>query len=147
MRAIAILSVVSMACAGCAMEPGETSGAELTTTTEAVQVPNPWTGPFKFRKHYVGTTTFVVSARGTVTIAAHATWDRPASCKVPTFTIELVKAGLFGSKGARTYPASGATTTQKWTNLGAGTYHLVFDSVNDMAECQLLGGVTVHVTP
>jgi hypothetical protein len=129
------------------METGEPSESEVTTTTEAAQVPTPWTGPFKFRKHYVGATTFVVSAHGTVSIAAHATWDRPASCKLPTFTIELVKAGLFGSKGARTYPTSGTTTTQKWTDLGVGTYHLVFDSTNDTAECQLLGGVTVNVTP
>lgn len=106
-----------------------------------------FTKSFSFRKHYVGESKFVVPVHGTVTVAAHATWNRPGACKLPTFTIELDKAGMFGSEGARTYPTNGATTTQKWTNLGVGTYHFVFDSINDTDDCQLIGAVTVTITP
>jgi hypothetical protein len=39
------------------------------------------------------------------------------------------------------------TTTQKWTNLGVGAYHFVFDSTNDNSDCELIGAVTVTITP
>lgn len=65
----------------------------------------------------------------------------------PTFDIELVKAGLFGSEGAQAYTTHGATTTHSWMDLGAGVYHLVFDSTNDEIQCALTGSVTVTIMP
>src|SRR5262249_30543806 len=106
-----------------------------------------FTKPFSFHKHYAGRSTFDVAAHGTVTVAAHATWDRPAACKLPTFDVELVRAGLSRSKGAQAYPPNGAPTPRLGANLGAGTSHLVFDSTNDDAGCERVGAVTVTVTP
>jgi hypothetical protein len=147
MRTIAILAMGMMTAliAGCLLESRETKGEPAVD--EAPEAASSFSSPFKFHKHYAGTSKIIVPAHGAVAVAAHATWDRPAACKLPTFTIELVKAGLFGSEGSRTYATTGATTTQTWTNLGVGTYHLVFDTANDDIKCVLEGAVTVSVTP
>lgn len=149
MRRMAILGMAAIACASCAMvseESGEgASGGE--ETDEAQEAAHSFTSPFSFRKHYVGKTDIIVPAHGAVAVTAHATWNNPGKCKLPTFRIELVKVGLFGAEGQRGYPASGVAFTQKWTNLGMGTYHLVVDSDNDEAACELVGSVTVNVAP
>jgi hypothetical protein len=150
MRNLLMVGVVALGLAGCALESGQSgegAGQDESETGEVQEAVSTFTKTFSFRKHYVGESTFVVPVHGTVTVAAHATWNRPGACKLPTFTIDLDKAGLFGSEGARTYTTNGATTTQKWTNLGVGTYHFVFDSTNDTGDCQLIGAVTVTITP
>jgi hypothetical protein len=150
MRSRLMAGVAALGLAGCALETGESgeeAGQDESEAGEAQEAVSTFTKPFSFRKHYVGESTFVVAVHGTVTVPAHATWNRPGACKLPTFSIELDKAGMFGSEGARTSTTNGATTTQKWTNLGVGTYHLVFDSTNDTTDCKLMGAVTVTVTP
>lgn len=150
MRSRFMVGVAALGLAGCALASGErgegTEGGE-SETDEAQESVTSFTKPFSFRKHYVGESKFVVPAHGTLTAKAHATWNRPGACKLPTFSIDLVKAGLFGSAGERTYPTTGATTTQTWTNLGVGTYHFVFDSTNDVGDCELVGAIAVTITP
>jgi hypothetical protein len=139
---MAALGMAAVFVSGCTPEPSESEPAAQSQGAVTT-----FTKPFSFHKHYAGKSTFVVSAHGTVTVAAHATWDRPAACKLPTFDVELVRSGLSGSEGARAYPTTGATSTRLWANLEGGTYHLVFDSTNDDAGCELVGAVTVTITP
>ena len=54
---------------------------------------------------------------------------------------------MFGFEGPRGYSTSGAASMQKWTDLGAGTYHLEFDSNNGNSDCELAGSVNVNITP
>ena len=144
MRTMAMsATVVVLLVSSCALEFGESEPA----AGEAQGAVTSFTKTFSFHKHYIGKSTFVVPARGTVTVAAHATWNRPAACKLPNFDIELVKVGLFGSEGAKTYTTNGSTTAEAWTDLGAGSYHLVFDSINDEIQCELTGAVTVTIKP
>jgi hypothetical protein len=135
--------VAALLVSGCALESSESE----PTTGEAQEAVTSFSKTFSFHKHYAGKSTFVVPAHGMVTVVAHATWNRPSACRLPTFDIEFVKAGLFGSEGAQTYTTNGSTATHSWTDLGAGAYHLVFDSINDEIECELAGAVTVTIKP
>ena len=147
MRTTAMAGVVlGLGLAGCALSTQE-SGDGDSETGEVQEAASTFTSPFKFRKHYVGKSTFFVPVHGTVAVTARATWSRPGACRIRTFTIELEKAGLFGSEGQRGYSTSGTASTQKWTGLGVGSYHLVFDTANDNSACELIGSVTVKVTP
>ena len=143
MRTLAIAGMTAMLVGGCALESSESA----PESREAQEALTSFSKSFSFHKHYVGQSRFVVAEHGLVTVAAHASWDRPGACKLPNFDIELVKTGFLGSAGALTFPATGRTASHSWSNLGAGTYYLVFDSTNDEPSCELAGAVTVTIRP
>lgn len=146
MRNLLILGAVTLGLAGCVLDTGEVTDSD-EETGEAQAAASSFTSSFKFHKHYAGVSKFPVPAHATVAVTAHATWSIPGKCKLPAFKIELVEAGMFGSVGPRDYSMSGAGSTQKWTDVGAGVYHLVFDSNNDNNDCELAGSVSVNITP
>jgi hypothetical protein len=147
MRAgVALILEMALATTGCTLQAGEETGND-EPVGEAREETSGFSGPFAFHTRQVGRHTFAVPDKGTVAVTASARWDRPGPCRLPTYSISLVEGGLFGATSTRSYPTSGVSSTETWKGLRKGAYHLVFEAANDNPGCQIVGTVTVAVTP
>jgi hypothetical protein len=139
---------VSLLGAGCILDAAPVDDGD-SAVGEAQEAMSSFTEPIKFNRLKEIRQYFSVPNRGVVTVAAHARWDRPAQCRLPTYKIELVEKGtiLDTGAGARAYPTSGAPHTETWSGLGAGRYYFMLSSTNDNPYCEVVGTMNVTIKP
>jgi hypothetical protein len=88
---------------------------------------------------------FDIPDRGAVTVTCDGHMDRPAPCRVPTYSIELEEKGLLfdSSHGEKAYPANGSKHSESWHDLPSGRYYLIISISNTDPNCHLIGTITV----
>lgn len=100
---------------------------------------------FRIRTRLPSSRLFPVT-RGAVTVSSSARWDRPASCPVRDYHIQLHKSESWyrpnRSFGSARFPISRAANFT-WNNLPSGNYYLEIWVGNTNPNCILLGDITV----
>lgn len=149
MRGSAILGVVAISCAGCALESSDTAGDEPATSEgwEALSQ----------RYATIATPTdrkvvepFPVPQGGSVAVEMAVRWSQNAGypCLAPAVTLVLTQQSpAYEVVGGRSFFPNHAKKTETWSGLAKGSYFLSIETNNDNPACVLHGQLTATIRP
>lgn len=120
---------------------------DAVPVSQAMAVSVPWSGTFDITTRLPKSRVFTVT-RGAVTVEASATWSGYRTIPLPPqFTIRLWKENSWwrsnDNKGGVTYPTTGTSATNTWSDLENGDYYLEIDVGNTDPAYRLRGNVSV----
>jgi hypothetical protein len=147
---MAILGMAAIACAGCAIESGET-GSDRDQVGEGRKSLGMYAEKFAISDTgHVGPTSFHVAQGGSVNAEVSSAW-----ISKPTFTCKGGMGMLLLKKRSppidtlrgKTFHAGATRQNVVWSTLVAGDYDLTLDAMNDNPGCILSGDITITIKP